>query len=71
MARFGVTNIYLLVGLGLLAISLILGAWLFFQPASIAYGDMLFRVAYGSFIGGIVLYVIGRATSVMQRRSQA
>ncbi len=71
MARFGVTNIYLLVGLGLLAVSLILGAWLFLQPAPIARGDMLFRVAYGSFIGGIVLYVIGRATSVMQRRSQA
>lgn len=70
MARFGVTNIYLLVGLGLLAVSVALGAWLFIQPASTAHGEMLFRVAYGSFIGGIVLYVIGRVTSVMQRRSQ-
>ncbi|GGJ95334.1 hypothetical protein [Luteimonas terricola] len=71
MARFGVTNIYLAVGLGLLAVSLILGTWLFSQAASIAPGDTLLRVAYGSFIGGIVLYVIGRVTSVVQRRSQA
>ncbi|MBJ6979733.1 MULTISPECIES: hypothetical protein [unclassified Luteimonas] len=71
MARFGVTNIYLLVGLGLLAVSAILAAWIFFQPAAIAHSDMRFRVAYGSFIAGLVLYVIGRVTLVMQRRPQA
>ena len=71
MARLGVTNIYLMAGLGLLAISLVLGAWLFFQPASIAHGDMLVRVAYGSFVAGVVLYGIGRVTSVVKRRSQA
>ena len=70
MARFGVTNIYLLAGLGLLALSLVLGAWLFLQPA-VANGSTLSWLAYGSFVSGIILYVIGRVTSVMQRRTQA
>lgn len=71
MVRFGVTNIYLMAGLGLLALGLALGAWLSSQSAPAAHRDTLSWIAYGSFASGIVLYVIGRLALVMQRRSKA
>jgi hypothetical protein len=69
MVRFGVTNIYLAVGLVLIALGLLLGMWLFFGSPAIEHRGLLLQIASGSFFGGVVLYVIGRATQVLQRRS--
>ncbi len=72
MSRFGLTNIYLKIGLGLIALGVASGIWLWAtHPWVEPSGGVMGWVARASFLGGIIIYVIGRLAHALQRRTQA
>lgn len=72
MGHFGVTNIYLKIGLALVALGMVLAAALWFtMPWEQPGGGLLSWAARVSFLGGFVLYLIGRLAHASNRRSKA
>ena len=70
--RFGVTNIYLKIGLALLILGVVLAAALWFtMPWEQPGGGLLGWATRASFLGGIVLYLIGRLVHASKRSSKA
>ena len=66
---FGFSNIYLKIGLALIAISLVILIAAFVVPASTRYLNG--GVAGFCFVSGAVLYIIGRIAQIRHSRARA
>lgn len=71
MPRFGLTNRYLQAGLCALLVGLVCAALLLTRPAGSAASPWLGWIAAVGFLGGAVLYAIGRIAQVIDRVSRA
>ena len=72
MKHFGVTNIYLKIGLALVVLGLVLASALWFtMPWEQPGGGLLGWATRASFLGGFILYLIGRLVHASERSSKA
>ncbi|MGY0561177.1 hypothetical protein ACW7G2_10730 [Luteimonas sp. A277] len=72
MSRLGLSNVYLKVGLGLIALGFASGIWLWAttswaEPTGVAVA----WVARASFASGVIIYFIGRVTQLFQKRERS
>ena len=70
-SRFGLTNLYLKVGLCALLVGLVCAALLLTRPAGSAASPWLGWIAAAGFLSGVVLYAIGRIAQVIDRVCRA
>lgn len=67
---FGLTNLYLKAGLCALLVGLVCAVLLLSRSAGSAASPWLGWVAAAGFVGGVVLYAIGRIAQVIDRVSR-
>ena len=72
MPWLGLTNIYLKIGLCLIALGVASGIWLWAtHPWVEPSGGAIGWIARASFLGGIIIYLIGRLSHALQKRKRA